>query len=581
MQPVMLASMRTSVSLFEKKHPMMSDSTRLDALASRVSGLYSLPAVAVEVVQLTNDPNIDAAALTRCLEKDPALTVKVLRVVNSSLFGLSREVGDLNQAIALLGSGPLKLLVLGFSLPEELFDGPKKELLQWYWTTSLTRAVAARQLSKSLWNDAGNEAFLAALLQDIGLLALLKELDEAFANFLSRVIDEQGNLADAEREALGFDHRDLSVAMLQQWKLPQVLVESISMSELPLKLARQKEPAAEIAKVLHLADLVAQLVGQRRIGVLPDLLETGKLYRELTKQKLYDIVGELQPQVDQLASVLSLELPDDRNYVEVLRTAHDRLAEVAEQVAGTVAQFKNDDKTDDEMCEELLTESKELAAAMEAFLQPVKSVDSDSIGDHSGEPSTRGDAPHQRTNGEQRSSATAPAHETTEQATSSRDVSPRERLRNQIASASRSCRMQRAELSLLLIELDGYEQIRSELGISTAISTMHTLETVLRRVATDDIQMERTTDGQLAVISTNCDRRQAVALANEVFVRFAEITEKSSAATISEATLSAAVATASSIFKNFSADTLVEGAERCLSAARTAGGTTVKSIEVL
>ena len=78
----------------------------LDALVSRVHSLYSLPAVAAEVIQLTSNPKVDAHALKECIQTDSALTVKILRTVNSSLFGLSREVSDLKQALALLGTKP-------------------------------------------------------------------------------------------------------------------------------------------------------------------------------------------------------------------------------------------------------------------------------------------------------------------------------------------------------------------------------------------------------------------------------------------------------------------------------------------
>src|SRR6476646_11602538 len=88
----------------------------------RTGQLYSLPAVAAEVLRLTGEPTIDARALKECLERDPALATRLLRVVNSSLFGLSRQVSDLSQALAVLGIRPLKMLVLGFSLPKELFS---------------------------------------------------------------------------------------------------------------------------------------------------------------------------------------------------------------------------------------------------------------------------------------------------------------------------------------------------------------------------------------------------------------------------------------------------------------------------
>jgi HD-like signal output (HDOD) protein len=92
---------------------MNETASLLERIASRAITLYSRPTVAMEVVQLTEQPHVDARAIKECVEKDPALTSKILRVVNSSLYGLKSPVADLNQALALLGIKPLKLLVLG------------------------------------------------------------------------------------------------------------------------------------------------------------------------------------------------------------------------------------------------------------------------------------------------------------------------------------------------------------------------------------------------------------------------------------------------------------------------------------
>src|SRR5438046_1153390 len=112
---------------------MADASTTLERLVHRARNLYSLPRVAMQVLEMTSDPAVDARRLKQCIENDPALTAKIMRVVNSSLFGLSRQVSDLNQALALLGTKPLKLLVLGFSLPEELFANLAADFLGRYW----------------------------------------------------------------------------------------------------------------------------------------------------------------------------------------------------------------------------------------------------------------------------------------------------------------------------------------------------------------------------------------------------------------------------------------------------------------
>ena len=325
--------------------------------------LYTRPTVAMELMRLAEETSVDAKALKECVAQDPALTCKVLRVVNSSLFGLHRPVADLNQAIGLLGIKPLKLLVLGFQSARFAVRRSRARELQWYWTNTLTRAVAARLLSEQLWHQPGDEAFIAGLLQDIGILVLLRELGEPYARFLTGVIDEKCQLASLEQDTLGFDHLQLSAALLARWQLPQRLVDAIETPKRLARLSRMTSPEGDLPQILHLAEMLMQLVGQRRLTVLPDLMEAGRLYRGMTKSKLAELVEGLQPQVDQLADVLSLELAEERNYVQMLVDAQRQMAVLSEEIAGEAAS-----SDDDQIYAQLLAHTGELSDAMQSFL---------------------------------------------------------------------------------------------------------------------------------------------------------------------------------------------------------------------
>ena len=207
---------------------MNAPATIVDRLIARTGPLYSLPAVAMKVLELTRNPQVDTRALKQCIENDPALTGKILRVVNSSLFGLTREVSDLNQALALLGTKPLKLLVLGFSLPGGLLAGLETDTLQRFWRHTLTRAVAGREISETLWRLPGDDVFIAGLLQDVGMLMLIQGLGEPYLRFLDKANAAGADLARLERESMGFDHTMLSARLLASWNLPDTLVEAVA-----------------------------------------------------------------------------------------------------------------------------------------------------------------------------------------------------------------------------------------------------------------------------------------------------------------------------------------------------------------
>jgi HD-like signal output (HDOD) protein len=240
----------------------------LDRLVAQAGDLYSLPAVAMEILELASDAKADARKLKECIERDPALTTKILRVVNSSLFGLAQQVSDLNQALALLGMKPLKLLVLGFSLPDALFQNVAGEMLSRYWQRTLVKSIAAREISERIRSDLGDEAFIAGLLQDIGQLVLIQCVGEPYIQFVGKARGEPGDLKRLERRALGFDHVQLSAELLNRWGLPGLIVEAVAGLESSETIARTSNP---LIRVLDLAELVATLLCDGHTVVLAEL----------------------------------------------------------------------------------------------------------------------------------------------------------------------------------------------------------------------------------------------------------------------------------------------------------------------
>lgn len=528
----------------------------LDRIASRVSTLYSRPSVALEVIKLTEQPQVDPREIKKCLERDPALACRVLRVVNSSSFGLRMQVGDLNQAIALLGIKPLKLVLLGFSLPNELFSDVSANVLQWYWTNTLTRAVAARMLSEQLWRQPGEEAFTAALVQDVGVLALLRELGPPYAKFLAGAVRENCNLSALENETLGFDHVRLSALLLARWRLPPTLVEAVATPKhIPL-LAQLVSPAADTPQILCLAEMLTEVVAQRRLQVLPRLLEAGEAFQALTAAKLNDLVDQLQPQVDRLAGALSLELNSNRNYAQVLRDAHEQLAELAVEAATSRPARHHESQ--------LLAEAHALSDAMQTFL-------------HGNPPAASraksrptGASPHDAT--PSRSHATTLVRTTTDYCSSA--------LLHQLNLAADRCRRRRQELSLLLVEPNIFDPSCER----SRDQTSHLLRQALREAAStlDNgvIELVSAGDFRTAAILSNCERRAAVSIAHHAIASLKAADESRSSLGDSLASYAFGVATVAGVPRNFAADQLFESAERCLAASRTCGISTVKSIEV-
>src|SRR3954447_3496796 len=182
-----------------------------DKLLQRIKqcpSLPSLPSIAIQVLDLAQKADVDIAEIARIISKDPALSGKILRTVNSSFYGRSQAVSTISHALVILGLQSVKTLVLGFSLVTNLSKNKSKGFKHIdYWRRSIYGATAARTIAAKLGLVQQEEAFLAALLKDIGMLVLDQVLGEQYGEVHAKAATHD-DLVDVENDALGLSHAD-------------------------------------------------------------------------------------------------------------------------------------------------------------------------------------------------------------------------------------------------------------------------------------------------------------------------------------------------------------------------------------
>jgi len=562
---------------------MNDPATTLDRLIAKAGRLYSLPAVAVKVLELTNNPQVDTRALKECIENDPALTGRLLGVVNSSLFGPSREVSDLNQALAMLGIKPLKLLVLGFSLPAGLLWGIRDEILGRYWRHTLTKAVAAREISEALWNTPGDDAFISGLLQDVGMLLLIQELDEPYVRLLDRAHAAGKDLAELETRSMGFDHTELSARLLSHWGLPEMLVEAVAWNTSHRQSNDWHSPQQALPQILHLAELVARLLADERPEVLGELLEVGRRYGDFSEARLEALVKTLEQKVAQLAGVLSLQLPEGLDYRDVLVQAHARLAEVAGEAAREMLCHRQDEIVKSEE-DSLLAELRELATAVARVSgRPADPAHAE------GSPSPQA-VPAADTPGPPPWAAPAARRR---RAVGSTAVEADPGLLGRLAVGVAACRQSHSPLSLLLVQLDRPEELLVERGVEWLGELRQLLENLCRRLDHPCALCLAHGEAGFALVLPNCERRLAVQLGNQLIAQFrrtgsVEPTDRAPTGYHAkhghvgrrDVCISVGAATVVLPPKNFPPEDLLAAVDRCLYGSGASGGNVVKSIEI-
>lgn len=251
---------------------MPVDAQLMDRLFSSPQ-LPSMPAVAMQIIDLVQQDEANVDKIAETVSLDPALSTKMLKTVNSSFYGLPKTIGSVNQAIVVLGLNSVKTLALGFSLVGKLTQSNGEGFDQTaYWRRSLYCATAAKLLCEKLNIVQAEEVFMASLLQDVGQLAFVQVLEEEYAAILNATGGDHRKLSEIEREKLGGDHTEIGGALTESWGLPPLLVESIRLHE---NADEADENMLQLIRVVNAGAYAAEVIEH------PEDQERVNSYREI------------------------------------------------------------------------------------------------------------------------------------------------------------------------------------------------------------------------------------------------------------------------------------------------------------
>jgi putative nucleotidyltransferase with HDIG domain len=229
---------------------------KLRAVVAQLGTLPSFPSLYLEIMQALSaeDPSLEAVAAI--VAKDPAMTAKMLQIVNSTAFGLAQRVTTPFLAVQYVGMGTVRSLALsmhifscfertelkGFAIPE-LWDHALR-------TAALARTILMRERVEVA---VAEDAYTAALLHDVGKLMLANNLPESFQRVLNLAAQKRIPLHEAEREIFSATHADVGAYLLGLWGLPTTIVEAVAFHHAP---GRSQSAALGPLAVVHVANFL-------------------------------------------------------------------------------------------------------------------------------------------------------------------------------------------------------------------------------------------------------------------------------------------------------------------------------------
>jgi HD-like signal output (HDOD) protein len=222
-------------------------------LVKGVVKLISLPEIYIRVSQILEDPNHNSKQLGDIISHDPALTARILRIVNSAYYSLATKIELVSRAVSVIGEDDLRNLVLATSavdtfkrIPNQLVD------IDLFWRHSVHTGIISRLLSKHCNILHGERLFVAGMLHDIGKLILYFKEPELSQQVLLAAAESDGLLYKSEKEIIGFTHADVGGALISAWQLSDTLKEVIAYHHTPLKAKKYRMETS----IVHIANCI-------------------------------------------------------------------------------------------------------------------------------------------------------------------------------------------------------------------------------------------------------------------------------------------------------------------------------------
>ena len=219
--------------------------------------VFSLPKIYFELQAALDDPNKTFKDIGKIISYDPALSARLLKIVNSAFYGFPSEIETISHATSIIGRDQLSDLALATlviyqfrGIPNNLFNMEK------FWRHSVACGAAARSIAEFRNEDNVERFYLAGILHDIGRLVIFKKEPALARDAFYKSRENRENIYQSERELMGFDHADVGGELLKAWNLPQRLVEAVACHHQPQTAKNYPVEAA----IIHTADYLVHVL---------------------------------------------------------------------------------------------------------------------------------------------------------------------------------------------------------------------------------------------------------------------------------------------------------------------------------
>jgi putative nucleotidyltransferase with HDIG domain len=274
----------------------------LQTLINEVKDLPPLPAIIMQAMEVVQRPDVPITTLQRLISQDQALSAKILKIVNSAMYSLYREVSTVSHAISVLGVETVKALVMAAAV-EYVFQSSKDLSQKLMSAHSWATALGARAIARRVYYENIEEALISGLMHDIGKPVMMQNLTDRYEPILNEVSSGRNNFFDAEMRAFGFSHAHVGALLAQRWNFPAQLVEVV-------RFHHEPSEAPEYSQLAHIVNLSNSVIVRMGIGfekkpnLLPEVTPSAEILK-LDGADIRDIPSEIESMLEATVSLRS------------------------------------------------------------------------------------------------------------------------------------------------------------------------------------------------------------------------------------------------------------------------------------
>ncbi len=290
---------------------------RVRRITESLIGLPALPMTVTRLITAISSPQVTARDLARLISSDQAVTAKVLKLANSAFYGFSRKVSTVSLAIVVLGFDTVKDLVLSLSIMDRfstkndtsgLFDHTR------FWEHSMAVGIMSRLIAQKHNTELRGEVSVAGLMHDLGKQIFNRYMTKEYNMLLQIARDSEFPIRKVEEEYVGANHARVGGWLMENWNLPEILVDAISYHHDPLSAKTTRIMPA----IVHLANIIVKM---NNIGFSgdtyipePDSDALALIGRGVTDEDIGELCEQLPSEMDVMESftnILNIKAPEE------------------------------------------------------------------------------------------------------------------------------------------------------------------------------------------------------------------------------------------------------------------------------